>query len=167
MLRIDNKVYAGLPVAVYVRPKNVSTFKLLTTLKTRTTGSVSVAYKPTVSSVFAMAFLGNGDLMGTRTANITVEVKPTISATLAPAAIKLGADHQAVRHVTPAHAGRLVYLQQYGNKVWTTIASIKQTSTGYYALRHQAQAVGWSRTGSCSRRTPTTRRRSVRTRRSA
>ena len=142
VLRIDNKAYAGLPVAVYVRPKNVSTFKLLTTLKTGTTGSVSYAYKPAVSSVFAMAFLGNGDLMGTRTANITVEVKPIVSATLAPTAIRLGATTRLSGTVNPAHSGRLVYLQQYGNKVWTTIASVKQTSTGYYAFGIKPKARG-------------------------
>ncbi|TCM44450.1 S8 family serine peptidase [Kribbella sp. VKM Ac-2568] len=142
VIRIDNLAYAGLPVAVYVRPKNVSTFKLLTTLKTGTTGSVSYAYKPAVSSVFAMAFLGNGDLMGTRTANITVEVKPIVSATLAPAAIKLGATTRLSGTVNPAHSARLVYLQQYGNKVWTTIASVKQTSTGYYAFGIKPKARG-------------------------
>jgi hypothetical protein len=44
--------------------------------------------------------------------------------------------------INPAHSGRLVYLQQYGNKVWTTIASVKQTSTGYYAFGIKPKARG-------------------------
>jgi hypothetical protein len=133
-LRIDNLAYAGLPVNVYVRPKNVSTFKLLAALKTSSTGSLSVVDKPAVSSVYMLTFPGSADLMGTRTADITVQVAPTISATLAPAAITLGKTTAFSGYVAPAHAGRSVYLQQYGNKVWKSIASVKLSTSGKYAF---------------------------------
>ena len=133
-LRIDNKAYAGLPTNLYVRPKNSSTFKLLAALKTSSTGAVSYAYKPTVSSVFMMTFPGNADLMGTRTVDVTVQVAPTISATLAPTAIKLGGVTKFSGYVAPAHSGQSVYLQQYGNKVWKSIASVKLSSSGAYAF---------------------------------
>ncbi|NEA32536.1 S8 family serine peptidase [Streptomyces sp. SID13031] len=133
-LRIDNKAYAGLPVNLYVRPKNSSTFKLLAALKTTSTGAVSYAYKPAVSSVFMMTFPGNGDLMGTRSADLTVQVAPTISATLTPATIRLGQVTKFSGYVAPAHYGQLVYLQQYSNKVWKSIASVKLSSSGAYAL---------------------------------
>jgi hypothetical protein len=133
-LRIDNVAYAGLPVNLYVRPKNSSTFKLLAALKTSSTGTVSYAYKPAVSSVFMMTFPGNADLMGTRTVDVTVQVAPTISATLAPAAVRLGGTTAFSGYVAPAHAGQTVYLQQYGNKVWKSIASVKLSSSGKYAF---------------------------------
>ncbi|MEV5961911.1 S8 family serine peptidase [Kribbella sp. NPDC051952] len=133
-LRIDNLAYAGLPVNVYVRPKNVSTFKLLAALKTSSTGTLSIVDKPTVSSVYMLTFPGNADLMGTRTADITVQVAPTISATLAPTAITLGKSAAFSGYVAPAHAGQSVYLQQYGNKVWKSIASVKLTTSGKYAF---------------------------------
>lgn len=133
-LRIDNLAYAGLPVNVYVRPKNVSTFKLLAALKTSSTGTLSIVHKPAVSSVYMLTFPGNADLMGTRTADITVQVAPTISATLAPAAIKLGQATAFSGYVAPAHAGKPVYLQQYGNKVWKSISSVKLTTSGKYAF---------------------------------
>ncbi|MDX3006089.1 S8 family serine peptidase [Kribbella solani] len=133
-VRIDNKAYAGLPTNLYVRPKNASTFKLLAALKTSSTGAVSYAYKPTVSSVFMMTFPGNTDLMGTRTPDITVQVAPTISATLAPTAIKLGKTTAISGYVAPAHAGQTVYLQQYGSKVWKSIASVKLSTSGKYAF---------------------------------
>jgi len=133
-LRIDNKAYAGLPVNIYARPKNVATFKLLAVLKTSTTGTLSVAYKPAVSSVIMLTFPGNADLMGTRTADVTVQVTPTISATLAPAPIKLGGVTKFNGYVAPAHSGKPVYLQQYGSKVWKSIASVKLSASGAYAF---------------------------------
>ncbi|MEU4291363.1 S8 family serine peptidase [Kribbella sp. NPDC026596] len=63
-VRIDNKAYSGLPVNIYVRPKNVSTFKLLAALKTSSTGKLSYVYKPAVSSVIMLTFPGNADLWG-------------------------------------------------------------------------------------------------------
>ncbi|WP_328525548.1 S8 family serine peptidase [Kribbella sp. NBC_00359] len=133
-LRIDNLAYAGLPVNVYVRPKNVSTFKLLAALKTSSTGTLSVVDKPAVSSVYMLTFPGSADLMGTRTADITVQVAPTISATLAPAAIKLGTTTAFSGYVAPGHAGQTVYLQQYGSRVWKSIASVKLSTSGKYAF---------------------------------
>jgi len=133
-LRIDNKAYAGLPTNLYVRPKNVSTFKLLAALKTSSTGTVSYAYKPAVSSVFMLTFPGNADLMGTRTPDITVQVAPTVSATLSPSSIRLGQVTKFSGYVAPAHYGRPVYLQMYSNRVWKSIASVKLSSSGYYAF---------------------------------
>ncbi|WP_432876208.1 S8 family serine peptidase [Kribbella sp. CA-245084] len=133
-LRIDNKAYAGLPTNLYVRPQNSSKFTLLAALKTSSTGAVSFAYKPLVSSVFMMTFPGNTDLMGTRTPDITVQVAPTISATMTPTSIKLGSTTAISGYVAPAHAGQSVYLQQYGNKVWKSIASVKLISSGKYAF---------------------------------
>ncbi|MEV4262498.1 S8 family serine peptidase [Kribbella sp. NPDC049584] len=133
-LRIDNKAYAGLPVNLYVRPKTSSRFKLLAALKTTSTGSVSYAYKPLVSSVFMMTFPGNGDLMGTRSVDLTVQVAPTISAALSPPTIRLGQATKFSGYVVPAHYGKPVYLQQYSNRTWKSIASVKLTSSGAYAF---------------------------------
>ena len=141
-LRIDNKAYAGLPVNIYARPKNVSTFKLLAALKTSSTGTLSYVYKPTTSSVIMLTFPGNTDLMGTRTVDVTVQVKPTISATLAPATINLGQVTKFSGYVVPAHTGKLVYLQQYGNRVWKSIASVKLSSSGGYAFGIKPAARG-------------------------
>ncbi|MET9314798.1 S8 family serine peptidase [Kribbella sp. NPDC003505] len=133
-LRIDNVAYAGLPVNVYVRPKNSSKFTLLAALKTSSTGTLSVAHKPLVSSVYMLTFPGNASLMGTRTADVTVQVRPTISATLSPSSIRLGGTAVFSGYVAPAHYGQTVYLQQYGSKVWKSIASVKLSSSGKYAF---------------------------------
>jgi subtilisin family serine protease len=141
-LRIDNLAYAGLPVNVYVRPKNVSKFTLLAALKTSSTGTLSVAHKPAVSSVYMLTFPGNANLMGTRTADITVNVAPTISAALSPTAIRLGGTTALSGYVAPAHYGQLVYLQLYSNKTWKSIASVKLSSSGKYAFGIRPAAKG-------------------------
>ena len=133
-LRIDNVAYAGLPVNVYVRPKTSSKFTLLAALKTSSTGTLSVTHKPLVSSVYMLTFPGNGILMGTRTVDVSVQVRPTISAALSPASIRLGGTTAFSGYVAPAHAGQSVYLQQYGSKVWKSIASVKLTTSGKYAF---------------------------------
>ncbi|TDW98814.1 S8 family serine peptidase [Kribbella sp. VKM Ac-2566] len=133
-LRIDNVAYAGLPVNVYVRPKNSTKFTLLAALKTSSTGTLSVVHKPLVSSVYMLTFPGNASLMGTRTADVTVQVRPTISATLSPSSIRLGGTTAFSGYVAPAHYGQTVYLQQYGNKVWKSIASVKLSTSGKYAF---------------------------------
>jgi type VII secretion-associated serine protease mycosin len=133
-LRIDNVAYAGLPVNVYVRPKTSSKFTLLAALKTSSTGTLSVTHKPLVSSVYMLTFPGNANLMGTRTVDVTVQVRPTISATLSPSSIRLGGTTAFSGYVAPAHYGHPVYLQQYGNKVWKTIASVKLSTSGKYAF---------------------------------
>jgi hypothetical protein len=95
---------------------------------------MSFVHKPTVSSVYMLTFPGNADLMGTRTVDVTVQVTPTISATLSPASIRLGGTTAFSGYVAPAHAGHAVYLQQYGNKVWKSIASVKLSTSGKYAF---------------------------------
>jgi hypothetical protein len=133
-LRIDNIAYPQLPVNVYVRPKTSSKFALLATMKTSSTGTFSLTHKPLVSSIYMLTFPGNANLMGTRTADVTVQVRPTISATLSPATIRLGSTTAFSGYVAPAHAGQTVYLQQYGNKVWKSIAALKLSTSGKYAF---------------------------------
>ncbi|MDX6262167.1 MAG: serine protease [Kribbellaceae bacterium] len=134
VLRIDNKAFAGLPVQLYGRAKNVAALKLITTLTTSSTGAVSYAIKPTTSSVYTMVFVGNADLMGTRTADLNVAVAPTVTSVLSPTAITLGKTTRFSGVVTPAHAGKLVSLQLYSAGTWKSIASVKLSTTGTYAF---------------------------------
>jgi hypothetical protein len=82
LLGIDSKAYYGLPINVYARPKNSSTFKLLATVKTTTAGTVSYNYKPMVSSVYMMTFPGNTEMMGTRTADVSAARPPSVDTSL-------------------------------------------------------------------------------------
>jgi hypothetical protein len=120
----------------------VSALKLITTLTTSSTGAVSYAVKPTTSSVYTMVFTGNADLMGTRTVDLNVAVAPTVTSVLSPTAIKLGKTTRFSGVVTPAHSGKLVYLQLYSAKTWKNIASVKLSATGGYAFGIKPAARG-------------------------
>ncbi|MFI5733478.1 S8 family serine peptidase [Kribbella sp. NPDC051587] len=133
-LGIDGKAYPTLPMSIYSRPANGTTFKLLTTLGSSSTGTVSYTFKPGYSAVYMLTFAGNGDLMGTRTNDITVSVTPTISSTLAPSSVKLGSTTKLSGVVNPAHSGKSVQLQRLVGKTWTAAASAKLSSTGAYAF---------------------------------
>jgi serine protease len=142
VLRIDNKAFAGLPVQLYGRAKNVAALKLIANLTTSSTGTVSYAVKPGTSSVYTMVFVGNADLMGTRTADLDVAVAPTVSSVLAPTAIRLGKSTKLSGYVAPAHSGKLVHLQAYSAKTWKTIASVKLSASGAYAFGIKPAARG-------------------------
>jgi hypothetical protein len=51
-----------------------------------------------------------------------------------PTAIALGATTKFYGAVRPAHAGKPVYLQQYVNRTWKIIATVKLNSAGAYAF---------------------------------
>jgi serine protease len=133
-LRIYNQTRSDWPVNLYVRPKNSTKFTLLAALKTSSTGKTYYTHKPTVSSVYMLTYPGDWDAMGSRSPDVTVNVAPTISAALAPASIRLGQASAFSGYVAPAHYGQTVYLQQYGNKVWKSIASVKLSTSGKYAF---------------------------------
>jgi len=133
-LGIDGKAYPALPMNIYSRPANGTTFKLLKTLGSSSTGTVSYTFKPGYSAVYMLTFAGNGDLMGTRTNDITVLVTPTISSTLSPSTVKLGSTTKLSGVVNPAHSGKSVQLQRLVGKTWTAAGSAKLSTTGAYAF---------------------------------
>ncbi|MFC9691249.1 S8 family serine peptidase [Kribbella sp. NPDC056951] len=133
-LGIDGKAYPALPMSIYSRPANGTTFKLLKTLGSSSRGTVSYTFKPGYSAVYMLTFAGNGDLMGTRTNDITVLVTPTISSTLSPSTVKLGSTTKLSGVVNPAHSGKSVQLQRLVGKTWTAAGSAKLSSAGAYAF---------------------------------
>ncbi|ADB33324.1 peptidase S8 and S53 subtilisin kexin sedolisin [Kribbella flavida DSM 17836] len=134
-VRVDTKApLAGVPVSLYGRNKNSSTWREITRVATSATGQYSVSYQPTYSTVFAWGYNGSATLLGSRTGNWTVDVRPTITANLSATSIKLGASTTFYGYVRPQHAGSSVYLQRSTGSTWTTITSTKLNSTGNYAF---------------------------------
>jgi serine protease len=141
--RIDTKApVAGKVVSLYGRTKNSSTWREITRVTTTATGTYSVAYKPTVSTVFAWGYNGSADLLGSRTGNLTVEVRPTITANLSPTTFKLGGTTQFYGYLRPQHAGQKVYLQRSVGSSWTTLTTGKLNSTGNYGFTIKPTARG-------------------------
>lgn len=142
-VRVDTKApLGGVPMSLYGRNKNSSSWREITRVTTSATGTYRVTYKPSASTVFAWGYNGSPDLLGSRTGNWTVDVRPTITANLSPTAFKLGGSTTFYGYVRPQHAGHPVYLQRSTGSTWTTITSTKLNSTGNYGFSIKPTARG-------------------------
>ena len=133
-LRIDNQAYAGLPVNVYVRPKNVVDVQAAG-------GAEDVVDRDALGTAQAGRLVGvHADVPRQRGSDGHPDRGhhgPGRADDLgdAVAGVDPPRRHDAFSgYVAPAHAGRPVYLQQYGNKVWKSIASVKLSTSGKYAF---------------------------------
>ncbi|GAB2611176.1 S8 family serine peptidase [Kribbella endophytica] len=135
VVRVDTKApLAGVLVSLYGRNKNSSTWREITRVTTSATGTYSVTYQPTYSTIFAWGYNGSPELLGSRTGNWTTDIRPTLTASLSATSIKLGASTTFYGYVRPQHAGSAVYLQRSTGTTWTTITSTKLNSTGNYGF---------------------------------
>jgi hypothetical protein len=132
----------GVPMTLYARPKNGTTFTAVTTTTSSATGSVSAVVKPTVSTVYVWGYNGSSTLLGSRSGSLTVEVRPTITANLTAAAINLGASTSYYGYLRPQHPGTTVYLQRQSGTTWPTVATTKLNTTGNYAFGIKPTARG-------------------------
>jgi hypothetical protein len=141
--RVDNGGnLSGVPVTLYSKPKNGSQWKTVTTATSSSTGVVSSAQTPTVSSYYMWGYNGSGDLLGSRSAATLVEVRPALSAYLVPAAVKLGAAASLYGYLNPAHAGSTAYLQRKSGTSWVAVTTGKLTANGKYAFSLKPTARG-------------------------
>ncbi|MEV6283187.1 DUF1906 domain-containing protein [Kribbella sp. NPDC051770] len=123
----------GVPLSLYARAKNSSTWREVAKVTSDGTGQASSVQKPTVSTVYAWGYNGSPDLLGSRSGNATIEVKPTITINLATA-IKLGASTPVYGFLRPQHPGTTVYLQRLTGPSWPTVATAKLNATGNYGF---------------------------------
>ncbi len=133
----------GVPLSLYARAKNSSTWREVAKVTSDGTGQASSVQKPTVSTVYAWGYNGSPDLLGSRSGNATIEVKPTITINLA-AAIKLGTTTPVYGFLRPQHPGTTAYLQRLTGTAWPTVATTKLNATGNYGFSIKPTARGTS-----------------------
>jgi hypothetical protein len=139
--RIDTSApLVGVPVSLYARTKNSSSWREVARVTSDSTGQVHYLHKPTVSTVYQWGYNGSPDLLGSRSGNATVEVRPTITANLSSAAIKLGGSTVLYGYLRPQHPGQTVYLQRSPN--WATVSTGKLNTTGNYGFTIKPTARG-------------------------
>jgi hypothetical protein len=139
--RIDTGAsVVGVPVSLYARTKNSSTWREVARPTSNSTGTVGYVHKPTVSTVYMWGYNGSPELLGSRSASATVEVRPTITANLSSAAIKLGGWTGLYGYLRPQHPGTTVYLQRSPN--WARVSTGKLNTTGNYSFTIKPTARG-------------------------
>jgi hypothetical protein len=134
---------AGVPLSLYARAKNSSTWREVARVTSDVNGQASSVQKPTVSTVYAWGYNGSPDLLGSRSGNATIEVKPTITINLA-ASIKLGTSTPVYGYLRPQHPGTTAYLQRLTGTSWPTVATTKLNTTGNYGFSIKPTARGTS-----------------------
>jgi hypothetical protein len=141
--RVDTKAsVVGVPMSLYARPKNGTTFTEVARPTSSATGSVSAVVKPTVSTVYVWGYNGSSAFLGSRSGNYTVEVRPTITANIGSPSIKLGAATAFYGYLRPQHPGTTVYLQRQSGTSWPTVGTTKLNTTGNYAFSIKPTARG-------------------------
>ncbi|ONI67143.1 hypothetical protein BWI15_28695 [Kribbella sp. ALI-6-A] len=133
----------GVPLSLYARAKNSSTWREVARVTSDGTGQASSVQKPTVSTVYAWGYNGSPDLLGSRSGNATIEVKPTITINLA-ASIKLGTTTPVYGYLRPQHPGTTAYLQRLTGTSWPTVTTTKLNTTGNYGFNIKPTARGTS-----------------------
>ncbi|GAA1991876.1 hypothetical protein GCM10009817_37520 [Terrabacter lapilli] len=131
----------GVPVQLYWRKVGTTTWYLLTTPTTGSTGTVSFVSRPGASLDYQWVYRGSGSFIGSSSPAARVGVRTTVTGAVSRTSLALGGSFTVSGSVAPTHAGQVVYLQRYaGNGAWTTVASRTLSSTSTYAVAFRP---GW------------------------
>ena len=136
LTRADNgAAIVGVPVQLWSRRVGTSTWVLVTTRTSSSTGTVSFAHQPTASVDYWWIYRGSTAYVGSGSALRRVGVRAAVTGTVSRTSLPLGGTFTLSGSVAPSHAGRTVYVQRYaGNNAWTTVTSRALTSTSTYAF---------------------------------
>ena len=115
------------------RKKGTSTWRLLTSRTSSSTGAVSVTVKPTANTEYRWRFLGQSGWVASTSATRSVAVRPAITRTVNDRTIRLGTSFRVSGKVFPRMDRQAVRLQRYYRGGWHTVK--RTTLTRYDATR--------------------------------
>ncbi len=127
---------AGAALRLYARQKGTSSWRLLHTGTTDSTGTTKYVYKPSFGNDFQWRwYSGSPDLIGSGSNIVGVGVRPIVSEYVSRTTLPLGGTVTVSGGVNPYHVGQVVYLQHYiGSGRWVNVASGKLSSKSTYAF---------------------------------
>jgi hypothetical protein len=99
------------------------------TATTSTTGTFSVAVRPTVNTRYRAVFVGMGPAAGAYSNGFWVKVAPAVSIVASRSSITYRSTITLSTTVAPVHAGRPVLLQLWTGTSWATIATVPLSSS--------------------------------------
>ncbi|GAA2018438.1 hypothetical protein GCM10009740_02830 [Terrabacter terrae] len=133
----------GVPVQLYWRKPGTTTWNLLTTRTSSSTGTVSFAHKPATSVEYLWIYRGSTSFVGSSSALRAVAVRTAVTGVVSRSSLALGGTFTMSGSVSPTHAGQGVYLQRYaGSGTWTTVTSKALGTTSAYAFSVKPSARG-------------------------
>jgi hypothetical protein len=125
---------AGVPVQLLGRRKGTTSWVLLSTRTSSSTGYVAFSHKPAWSLDYLWVYRGSTVFMGAGSALRPVGVRPVVSANLSRTSFALGGSVTLSGGVAPGHAGHRVYLQRLVNGSWVTVTSRLLSTASTYAF---------------------------------
>jgi hypothetical protein len=136
LTRRDNGTpIAGAPVQLLARKVGTSSWVLVTTRTSSSTGIVSFTHKPTASVDYLWVYRGSPIYMGAPSTARRVGVRMAITSTLSRTSVPLGGTFAMSGSVSPNHAGQTIYLQRYvGSGKWTTVTTKRLSTSSTYSF---------------------------------
>ncbi|MBY8875992.1 hypothetical protein K7640_29615 [Micromonospora sp. PLK6-60] len=132
----------GAAVQLYGRRKGTTTWTLIATATSNSSGNLAYSHKPSWSLDYKWVYRNSTSYQGSESTLRTVGVKTTISVSLSRTSVALGGSVTLSGKVSPSHAGKYVYLQRYVNGRWTTVANRTLSSTSTYSFAVKPSARG-------------------------
>ncbi|HEX2770917.1 MAG TPA: FG-GAP-like repeat-containing protein, partial [Micromonosporaceae bacterium] len=133
---------AGAPVQLYWRRKGSTSWSLLATPTTSSTGYLSFSHKPPWSVDYHWVYRGSTAYTGDASPWRAVGVRTAVTAALSRTSFPLGGSVVLSGTVAPGHAGSTVYLQRLVNGAWSTATSQRLSSTSSYSFAIKPSARG-------------------------
>jgi Zn-dependent metalloprotease len=128
------------PVRLEWRKKGTSTWTLLATKSSLSTGAFSATVKPTASTEYRWRFLGTNGWIASTSATKAVLVRPAITETVNDSTIALRKSFTVSGRVLPRMDGQTIKLQRYYSGAWHTVTSTTlaryDTTRSKYAMTY-------------------------------
>lgn len=136
----------SLPVRIEQRKKGTSTWALLATKPSSSSGVVSASVKPTASTEYRWRFLGKDGWIASTSATKAVLVRPAITRAVNDSTIRLGGSFTVSGRVLPRMDGQSIKLQRYYSGSWHTVKSATlaryDTTRSKYAMTYKPTGRG-------------------------
>lgn len=141
--RIDNgAALVGVPLSLYRKQNGATTWQLLKTTTSNSSGYVSYVHKPVWGQDYQWGPNGSAELLGSRSASVAVGVRPVVTANVSKSTMPLGSSLLLYGSVSPAHPGQAVYLQRWVGGKWNHVTVGKLTSQSTYMFTIKPTARG-------------------------
>lgn len=131
--RPDTGAGIGAPAQLYGRRKGTTSWMLLGTATSSSTGYLSLSHRPLWSLDYQWIYRGSTVFTGAASSLRSVGVRTAVTATLSKTSFALGGSVTLSGKVS-GHAGTTVYLQRLVNGSWTTVTSKTLSSTSTYSF---------------------------------
>ncbi|MEU8259299.1 S8 family serine peptidase [Micromonospora sp. NPDC048999] len=125
---------AGQSVQLYGKYQGSSSYTLIATVTSGTSGALTYTHKPAKGVSYEWRYGGSPTYLGGVSSLRTVTVATLVTGKLSKTKFRLGGTVTLSGSVSPTHAGQTVYLQRLVNGSWKNITSKKLSSSSTYSF---------------------------------